>query len=51
MGRIGRKHYDKEPLPPSMCREYLKPVACWLLMSLAGMLWLALIAFSLKGYT
>jgi hypothetical protein len=51
MGRIGRKDYDKEPLPPSMWREYLKPVAYWLLMSVAGLIWLALIAFSLKEYT
>ena len=50
MGRIGRKHYDKAPLPQSMWREHLKDLAKWLLISLAGVFWLVMIVlFAAKG--
>lgn len=43
MPRIGRKMHAANPLPPSVWRRQVKVLAYWLLLSLGGLLWLALL--------
>lgn len=35
VARIGRKDYDREPLPESRWRRHLRPLAKWMLICIA----------------
>ena len=42
--RIGRRDYDRDPLPPSPARAYLRHLAKWMLIVLALLIGMAIAA-------
>ena len=44
VARIGRKDYDREPLPPSAWRAYMRHLAKWMLIVLALLIGMAIAA-------
>lgn len=46
VARIGRKDYDREPLPPTVWREYTRSTAKFFLLGLLGWFFYGLIFFA-----
>lgn len=41
VARIGRKDYDREPIPPMTWRSTMQRLAHWVAYGILGMFWLA----------
>ena len=50
VAKVGQKVHGPELLPPSVWRYQLKRLACWVLMAILGMLWLAFLVACTYAY-